>query len=181
MVRVFHVKPFSEAVRACFKAAIAERVQWLVTIDADLLVVDSLSSILQRQAGEIQPDQWQALGLMDCKLGGVRRGGVRLYRVAGLVDKLQAIDDKATRPESELCKLFPQVRQFEEITAFHDYEQWLADLHRKGDAHRFKHSNWRKTGIISRWKEQADSDPDFKAALQGWRGKPLTMPEKPPL
>jgi hypothetical protein len=169
-VQPIRVAPFAEAVRECFRIGIASRADWLVTIDADLLVLDGALNLLRvakRTTG------WQVLGRVRDRLyGGIRRGGVRVYRVATLDRVLPLVRDDAIRPEGDLAGIVPGVEMVETVTALHDYEQWYADLYRKGAAHRIKHPNWN----VERWRKSEDRD--LRVAYAGWIGSPMPYREK---
>lgn len=175
-VVVVRRSPFFEAVRECMRIGMRSGRTWLVTIDADVLISPTYWQ-------DIEPeihghDTWQVLGCMDDKLsGGIREGGVRLWRIDRLRSLVGAVRD-VVRPEADLCDRFPGWLQVPVITGRHDFEQYYRDLHRKGASHRRKHPKW--TSHVERaWRDAPDHD--LQAAYAGWHGQPLTFTEKAPL
>lgn len=177
-VEVVRAQPLVAAVAECFRLAIAAGTRWLVTVDADVLVADDCADGLAASAQALlYGGGWQALGLCDDKLvGGPRRGGVRLYRVEVLPQRLGQLRD-TVRPEGDLARRFGYLPT-QQVTGQHDYEQWYRDLYRKGAQHRAKHASWART-VVPRWRRSMD--PDLRAALAGWDGEPFEMAEKAPL
>lgn len=171
---VIHVSPFADAVRECFRIGLESGAEWLVTVDADVLIAadyrEKISEELKGFSG------WQVLGHIDDKLfGGTRIGGVRAYRVAAIPALLPAIRDGVLRVESQLCMEHPGWRLSSLVTGRHDYEQYYRDLYRKGAAHRVKHRSW--AGLVERVWARSD-DRDLRAAYAGWHGRPMAFAEK---
>lgn len=171
---IIRVSPFADAVRGCFRIGLESGAEWLVTVDADVLIAsdyrEKISEELKGFSG------WQILGHMDDKLyGGVRVGGVRAYRVAAIPKLLPTVRSDVQRVEARLCADHPGWRLSSIITGRHDYEQYYRDLHRKGAAHRVKHPAW--SGLVEKtWARSADKD--MQAAYAGWHGRELTLTEK---
>ena len=179
-VMVLRVRPFAEAVRAGFRAAIGGGYRWLVTCDADILIDEACAQKVELIKRRLHPGQWQAIARVRCRLAGDRKGGLRVSRVAALARKLEAVRDDVTRPEAELCRIGAGDWIYApEIMGRHDYEQWYRDLYRKGSAHRAKHASWGRK-IAPRWR--ASLDRDLLAAAAGWDAAPMPdWPEKEPL
>lgn len=174
---VLRISPFSEAVRECFRIGIDSGAEWLATIDADVLIAHDYRERIAPEAEAT--DCWQVLGQMDDKLyGGIRQGGVRLYRVSALPDLIGRVRDDAVRPEADLCDTLGNWHESQVVTGSHDYEQFYRDLYRKGAAHRKKHTKWVE---LSETVWRHSSDRDLQAAHAGWRGNPLKFTEKDPL
>ena len=59
-VHVLYVAPFSEAVRECFRLAIASNAKWLLTVDADVLLDRGAVKALYAQPPQMQG--WLVVG-----------------------------------------------------------------------------------------------------------------------
>ena len=172
-VHVLHVAPFSEAVRECFRLAIASKAKWLLTVDADVLLDRGAVKSLYAQASKIKG--WQVVGRVRDRLSdSVRMAGVRMYRVSVLPAVLPYVSEGTPRPEGTLARLFAGWEESQAVCGLHDYHQWLRDYHRKGAQHRAKHPEWTKHA--ERWRNS--SDPELIAAARGWDGLPLDMVER---
>ena len=179
-VTLINVAPFGEAVRECYRIGIDSGAKWLVTIDADMLIAPDYAERMSDIVRDLPDDVWQVLGDTDDKLSmSVRQGGLRLHRVSALPGLIERVQDDAVRPESALCHAVGGWKYVNVVTCRHDYEQWFADLHRKGAQHRRKHKGWAWT-VVPCWRESGD--PDLVAAWQGWQGVALSCRrEKAPL
>lgn len=174
-VVVLRRAPFVDAVRECMRVGIRSGREWLVTIDADVLIAPNYWSDMQPIIESADAGVWQILGLMDDKLSGsVRQGGVRARRVSALPWLLDQVRD-SVRPEGDLCVRFPGWLSTDLVTGRHDYEQFYRDLYRKGAAHRRKHAKWSEM-VEDRWRNSPDRD--LQAAYAGWHGAPMKFTEK---
>lgn len=173
-VRVIQVAPFHEAVRECFRIGIGSGAEWMLTVDADVLLHDGAVAQLLCEARTCSVRQ--IVGRVQDKLyGGVKLAGVRLYRVSGLAEMLPHVAD-VIRPEGDLAKRFGYVRS-DVVVGLHDYHQWRRDYYRKGRQHRVKHPHW--TVRAAKWRKSKDLD--LVATAQGWDGVEFTVPEVGPL
>jgi hypothetical protein len=179
-VVVLRIKPFAEAVRAGFRAAIGGGYRWLVTCDADILIDEGCAQKVELIKRRLKLDQWHAIARVCCRLAGDRKGGLRVSRVSALALKLKAVRDDVTRPEADLCRVGADDWIYvPEMIGRHDFEQFYCDLYRKGAAHRIKHASWGRK-IAPRWR--ASRDCDLLAAAAGWDAAPMPQwPEKEPL
>jgi len=179
-VVVIQVSPFHAAVRECFRIAEERKARWLVTCDGDVLVTPGIGRKVAAIANRLPSSEWQAIGQVHDKLAGCNRlGGLRLYRVSHLHLTSKVQIDNVTRPEAELCRVFPNWTRLPDVFGTHDYEQFYYDLYRKGAQHRVKHPGWSKT-IVPQWV--SSKDQDLLTALAGWHGDPIPRwKEKDPL
>jgi hypothetical protein len=179
-LHMVRLSPFAEAVRACLQAGIDSGLEWLVTVDADVLIAPGLTDYAERVTAAAGPDDWHVIGHMDdMPFPEPRQGGVRLWKTIALPSLIGHVNPDAIRPESALCRAYSAgLIETQEITGRHDYEQWRRDLYRKGAAHRRKHSSWGKLGIPAWWREKAETDTDYRAILQGWERVTFDCPEK---
>ena len=173
-VDTLRIAPFHEAVRECFRRGIESGAQWLLTVDADVLLHRNAVRELMAQP----VNGWQIVGQVKDKLyGGVKLAGVRLYRVSKLPEVLPYVSD-VLRPEGALTKIFEGWEPSREVVGHHDFDQWYRDYHRKGAQHRVKHPGWEKR-VKYEWRRSPDRD--LQAAWAGWAGQPMMFQEKAPL
>jgi len=163
---IVQVAPFYLAVRECFRIAQESTADWLITVDADVILADDYRNRLEREIVRTETHEWQILGTMDCKLSGsVRQGGARAWRVSALAN-MQVRDVR--RPESDLCHRYGNWRYVDDwITGRHGYDQSPRYYHRAG-----RNPKWRNR---KQWHEywRQSNDPDLAIALRGLRGLPL--------
>ena len=159
--RIVRASPLFKAVRECFDVAIADGADWLITVDADLIIADDYREKLVQHLDK----SWTILGDMDCYIAGkVRQGGVRAWRVDALHDKTV---HNVSRPESYLCHAhtFHYVQGW--VTSRHGYDQSPEYYYRVGANPKWRNrAEWHR-----RWKYT--TDPALRAAYRGFKGWPL--------
>jgi len=172
-VHVVSEMPFESALRKTYKIGIESGEKWLMTLDADVLLrKDAVSNLFSR--AEALPEHFfQIEGLVHDKLTGMyRKAGHRIYRTKYLDTALRHIpvNNSEIRPEYVTLQRMEAIgfRSMEINTVFgvHDYEQFYRDVYRKAFVHANKHQVWLPK-LISRWKELACEDDDFRIALRG--------------
>ena len=171
-IHLVNLVPFKRALEECYRIAIREKKKWLITVDADMLLLPDTVQTLISYAEEMPGNYFQLQGRIADKITGeIRKAGPRIYRVKYL-DKalelsLQAQD--RIRPEaSVVMKMgddgYPS-RYISDITCFHDFEQYYTDLYRKSLVHAQKHPEY-LISIIRRAVEFQQHDPDYSVILQ---------------
>ena len=172
------VRPFTDAVRRCFEIGIESGADWLLTVDADVLVFPGAVQEFTGLAERMPKDVFHFQGSIRDKLypREIRPAGHRMYRVRDLPSLLGLIRDDI-RVESSLVRRYQggKTIQVENLFGLHDFEQSYADLYRKGRTHAIKHGSW----PVAHWKRSADLD--FRAAYAGWHKLAWKLPEKAPL
>jgi len=165
--------PFEQTLRKCYKIGMESQVKWMVTLDADILLRESAIADLLVEAERLPENYFQLEGLVFDKLTGIyRKAGHRVYRVSCLKLAMQQIpeDKEEIRPEyttiQRMEKLGYKSYLVNKAFGIHDYEQYYADIYRKAFVHANKHQNW-LVDFITRWKELASNDSDYKIALKG--------------
>lgn len=175
---VLSIAPFTDAVKRCFEIGIEQKADWLLTIDADVLVfptaVDSLIELARRVPRQVFHFQ----GMIQDRLSKKPRpAGHRMYRGSHL-ERLLPLVEEHIRVEANLIQKYRKTGFSHygatEVIGKHDYEQWYRDLYRKAAVHSVKHSVWN----IAHWER---GDKDLRAAWAGWHGLPWDEPEKEPL
>lgn len=173
LVRVIEAEPFEEALRRCYGAGLESGAAWMMTLDGDVLLrpgaVREFLSAAEAAGGACL----QLEGRIFDKLSGTHRNaGHRIYRVRHLKRALACIprDGEVIRPETETLRRmeaqgFPSLR-LEPTFGIHDFEQHYEDLYRKAYVHAHKHAQW-TARFITRWRELAPRDPDFRITLRG--------------
>ena len=173
-IQVVDQRPFEAALRSCYELGINSGAEWMMTVDADVLLRPGAVKDLLGVAKDL-PEQYLAVeGLVHDKLRGRHReAGHHLYRVRHLKKALSALpgDGEEIRPEfatlRRVSRLGHPFLKCETVFGIHDYEQFYRDLYRKGFVHGQKHPDW-LAGVLPRWKSEAEADPDFAVALRGY-------------
>ncbi len=168
---IVHEVPFSAAMRKSFKIGIRAGRKWTYCIDADVLLQPgSIPKMLK--LAENEPEKVCEIQgfVMDKFFGGPRQAGNHLYRTSLLSRVIANIPEEGTdiRPERySLGKMDEQGYPWKSvpcIVGLHDEYQSNYDIYRKAFVHGIKHLD-RTELLITRWRELADRDPDFKVAL----------------
>lgn len=170
---VVNERPFEAALRRCYQIGIDSEAEWMMTLDADVLLREGALEAFLTEAKQMPDHYLQVEGLIHDKLfGSYRRAGHRLYRTRYLRTALQNVpaDGSELRPEcstlQRMASLGFPLMALDTVFGIHDYEQRFEDIYRKAFVHVHKHPEW--IGLLAqRWKQHADGDPDFQIALRG--------------
>jgi len=172
-IHLIHEIPFSAALKKSYAIGLAERRKWTMVIDADVLIRPGIIKDLYVRA-ENSPQSVFVLisDMLDNFFGGVRVGGVKMYRTKLLKKALKIAPDLNKRPEGQVNKTMHKDGYYVDITdiscGLHDFEQFYADIFRKGFAHGNKHALLADL-LIPYWKRMSKKDNDFKVLLAGFK------------
>ncbi|MEX1257206.1 MAG: hypothetical protein WEG36_06280 [Gemmatimonadota bacterium] len=171
---VVNEQPFERALRRCYQIGLESGAEWMVTVDADVLVREgALRDLLAVAAG--MPDSFvQAEGLVLDKFAGTyRHAGNRVYRTRLLDVALDALGPPGVelRPESAaLARLAmrgaPSLAS-RVVSGVHDYEQYYRDIFRKTFVQGQKFPEW-LVEKVPQWKASGAQDPEFAIATRGF-------------
>lgn len=181
-VHVIAIKPFTAAVVRCFEIGLESGADWLMTVDADVLVRPGAIRELWAYAGSMRPAVCEYQGLILDRLAMTERvAGPRMWRVSALEQLLPLVTD-AIRVESHVLQCAKKLGWRSEILSefnagVHDYEQYYRDLYRKAKVHSIKFAGWGQSTVPA-WRH---GDLDLQAAYAGWYGLSWTEEEKDPL
>lgn len=173
-VRLIRESPFSKALLKTFEIGIEKDKKWTFCVDADVLLRPGSIHEMVRLADSQHEKVCQVQGyMMDKFFGGVRKGGVHLYRTS-LLDKVikhVPVEGTAIRPESYALQKMSDngypTSVVPYVVGLHDFEQYNFDIYRKAFVQAEKHQS-RAELFIKLWKKRADSDFDYKVALRGF-------------
>jgi hypothetical protein len=173
-VHVLDERPFEAALRACYRIGIESDVEWMVTVDADVLPRPGAVWDLLAVAESLSDDYLQVEGLVHDKLlGGYRSAGHRAYRTRHLRKALDALPPDGTQIRPETWALERLAREghpstrCEVVFGVHDHEQFYRDIYRKSFVQGQKFREWLPE-VVPRWRALADEDPDFRVAMRGF-------------
>lgn len=164
--------PFPDTLRASLRWAANQAADWVVALDADVLV---LPSSLRRgiKLAERYPKTHFVITacVLDKFFGTVRPAGVRFYR-RSLIDR--ALESNAwltqIRPETALLQWMHAQGHPSADTALlagvHDHEQYYRDLYRTAVVHGVKFRD-RAERNIRRWSQLAPADDDYRVMMLG--------------
>ncbi len=171
-IHLINETPFSNALRKSYEIGIKSRRKWTLVVDADVLASDNIISELFER-GESRPKSVFCVqsSMLDKFFGGVRVGGMKLYRTDHLGQASTFIPEVNIRPEATVIKTMHKTGHYVDITdivcGLHDFEQSYADVFRKGFAHGIKHASLTKL-IMPYWERQKVTDKDFEVLLGGY-------------
>lgn len=165
--------PFESALRTSYRIGAESTNTWLMTLDADMLLLEGAVTRFYQQALQADNSTFQLQGLIFDKLSRTyRNAGPRLFRTALLSRAIELIpeDKEAIRPEFTTIHRM-QLQGYTsietgEVYAVHDFEQYYADIYRKAFIHAKKHTEW-IPDFIATWRSLADVDADYSVALRG--------------
>jgi hypothetical protein len=172
-VYLLNERPLEAALRKTYEIGIGTHADWLITLDADVLLREGAVSMLRTEAETLPKHYFQLEGLVHDKLTGLfRKAGYRIYRTKYLKDGLRKIPKNGTEIRPEFATLqrmaalgYPSL-EINMVFGIHDYEQFYRDIYRKAFIHANKHQIWLPQ-LIQRWKSLAVADDDFRIALRG--------------
>lgn len=172
VVHVVDERPFEAALRKCYRIGIETSAEWMVTLDADVLLRDEAINELLAEAMAMPPNHFQIEGMVYDKLTNrVRWAGYRCYRVQHLTvaECLIPPDRQEIRPESTTLERMAArghpSRRSCKVYGIHDFEQSFSDIYRKTRVHSVKHQSW-LYNLLPQWKIACIKDPDFRVALR---------------
>lgn len=172
-IHIIRKVPFKNALEACFRKAIESNSKWLLTLDADMILIPGVLSKFLVEAERMPHKYLQIQGRVVDKFYGTKRsGGPRFYKCEYLEYALRLsreLEDHI-RPESNIIKKMGSLgyasRYISVIVSLHDFEQYYSDLYRKACVYAVKHMN-KLPIILSQATNHAGTDPDFKMVLKG--------------
>ena len=165
--------PFEAALRRCYELGIKSGAQWMMTVDADVLLCDNAIAELLSEAIKLPESFFQIEGLVLDKLSGKhRKAGHRMYRIKYLQIALQNIPPNRLeiRPEATTLKKmaalgYPSM-EINNVFGIHDYQQFYADIYRKSFVYASKHPDW-IAHFVKYWKQGGCDIAEFRVALSG--------------
>jgi hypothetical protein len=174
-ITVIRKSPFSLALQKSFEKGIQLNRPLTLCVDADVLLfqdaIHKMILFMEQQRPLIFEVQFLVL---DKFFGGARQAGVHLFRTSILPIALGLIpsDPGNIRPEQHTLeamrkKGYPS-RRIDYLTGLHDFEQNYMDIYRKSFIQAHKHLEYAEI-FLSYWPKQAKEDPDFQAALLGYK------------
>ncbi|MDN3667878.1 hypothetical protein QWY93_00800 [Echinicola jeungdonensis] len=172
-IDIVHEIPFSAAIKRSFEIAIKSRKDWLLCIDADVLISKiGLEKVLSK-LDKYSKKTFCVQGLILDKFFGIfRPAGNHFYNIHHLKKAINYIpkDGETLRPESfikrEMALLDFPTQQSDIIIGIHDYEQYYADIYRKCFLQAHKHRSF-VDYVLPKWRSLASIDFDFKVAIYG--------------
>lgn len=172
-VHVVREVPFERALRRCYEIGAESGTKWMLTVDADVLLLPDGVRRLVRIAEELPAHYAQVEGRVYDKLFGIfRPAGHRVYRTSLLQHAIQGIpaEGATLRPESETLQALSErgflSRRHFVVAGIHDFEQSYVDLYRKAYVFAQKHQCWLDR-LVSRCVESRRTDDDFSVTMKG--------------
>jgi len=165
--------PFEAALRRCFDIGARSSKKWMLTLDADTLLLPGAVTELVA-AAEAMPDFFFQVGgrVYDHVFGIYRQAGHRLYRASLLAEAQGLIppDGKKIRPESVAGSRMGErghpSHQIALVAGLHDFGQSYRDLYRKSLIHGVKNRDLAAELLCRRLARPGDAD--FAVAERGF-------------
>lgn len=163
-----------EAIEKSFEFALKDESEWLITLDADLVIFPNFLTILKKVANSMKPKEIEAHAMtIDRLFLGYRSAGNRLYRVSSIpvLQKLLKKTKNNIRPEGTMLRLAEEqgykLKPIKDVVALHDFFQFSKDLIRKGYLCSFKHIEY-SSKILSTWRKMENNCFDYSILLKGF-------------
>lgn len=163
-----------EAIDRSFEIALKDDSSWLITLDADLIIMPNFLTIFRKVANSMKPKEIEAHAMtIDRLFMGYRSAGNRLYRVSSLplLRKLLNKTKNNVRPEGTMLRLAEEqgykLKPTKDVVALHDFFQYSKDLFRKGYLSSFKHIEY-SSKILSTWRKLSIDYFDYSILLRGF-------------
>lgn len=173
-IHITRISPFKSALEYGYELAIKKKMKWLLTADADtVLIPDTLDKFFL--IAEEMPDHYlQVQGrILDKITGTIRRGGPRIYRVEHLKKALLLSEssDDTIRPEQYIIRKMGEMgypsRYISPVLCIHDFEQYYRDIYRNAYVHANKHIDLLPTIITNALTLKTSEDQDYKIIIKG--------------
>lgn len=171
-IQIINETPFKKALETCFRTAIEKNVKWLLTIDADMIIVPGTLQPFFEAAEQLPDHFLQVQGkIIDKFTGMIRKGGPRIYRVRLLKKALELSEslEDHIRPESRIISIMGDLgypsRYISPIICLHDFEQYYSDVYRKSYVHAVKHEK-NLSKILTNAARHKDHDADYRIILK---------------
>jgi hypothetical protein len=172
-VLIINKTPFSESLRQSFRAGISINKKWTLCVDADVLLRKNslihMLSLAEKQSNNLLEIQGYVL---DKFFGGVRKGGIHLYRTSLLKIAINKIPNEGVdiRPETYMLNAmskegYPWLT-VPYVVGLHDFEQNYKDIYRKCFVYSRKH--FKLTYLFLEYWRQHVKDSDYKVAIMGF-------------
>lgn len=173
IIHTVEEQPFDAALLSCYKIGLSSGADWLITVDADMLLFDGSIETLLTEAKVMPDNYFQLQGtIFDNITGTIRWAGPRIYRTAylGKAIKFLETSENRIRPEYSTIQHMIQCgypsRSISQTLCLHDYDQFYKDLYRKAFIHAIKHEEL-IIDLIRRCKLLMETNPDFRVILKG--------------
>lgn len=173
-VKVVVVKdfPFEKTLTKCFEIGKDSGMDWMMTIDADVIVRKGVPKKLFEEAKKLPKAYFQIQArVYDKFTGSLREAGNRIYRTCFLSKAIGLIPDQNTkvRPESEVINEMVYQghpsRKSNLIIGIHGFHQSYVDIYRTVFVYSTKLTS-RIAKVLFTWKILAADDDDFLIALR---------------
>ncbi len=172
-VFIVHKSPFSLALKKSYEIGIEKGRKWTAVIDADVLIRSkALADLVIRAEGLPSSVFTIQSEMLDKFFGGIRVGGVKIYRTKLLPKATKLIPDVGVRPETYVIRKMHNQGYYVDISdivcGLHDFEQYYSDIFRKGFTHGKKHALLTDL-LVPYWQRLSKKDKDFEVLLAGFK------------
>ncbi|MCG2590800.1 hypothetical protein [Rhodohalobacter sulfatireducens] len=172
-INLIREAPFKKSLETCFQTAYKAQTKWLLTVDADMIIIPGTLRGFFQMAEEMPEQNLQIQGNnLDKFFASVRSGGPRIYRVDYLRTAYEISKNLPDniRPESnvisELGEKEHPSRYISTVNCIHDFGQYYSDIYRKSYAHSIKHIK-KLPKILQNTADKRAIDPDYKVFIKG--------------
>ncbi|MFW2437771.1 MAG: hypothetical protein ACN4GR_00195 [Arenicellales bacterium] len=168
-LHVVREKTHANAVESTIGLGLESKADWLVAIDADMLLIPGSMSTIRNEIQLCSNDTAILHPAVVDKLYRMRRWGLTVYRksiLEELNNEFQEIKKKQNiKIESAAIKQFTKNNQRQiyfsrKVAAIHDFYQYYRDLYRKAYLNASRNQGFNKN-VRKYWTRLAKTDPDY--------------------
>lgn len=169
VLHVLREKTHADAVERTIRIGLESKAEWLVAIDADMLLLPGSMSTIRKEIRSCSDDTAIIHPAVVDKLYRMRRWGLTVYRksiLEELHDEFQIIRKKQhLKIEGAAIKELSRKKHREvifsrNVTAIHDFYQYYRDLYRKAYLNTLRNPGFNKS-VGKSWMRLAKSDDDY--------------------
>ena len=169
ILHVLRKNTHAKAVESTIKIGLESNAEWLIAIDADMLLIPEGLTIIRKEIRSCSSDVAILHPAVVDKLYRMKRWGLTVYRqsiLSELHDEFQKIRKKQhLKIEGAAIKALSTKKNREvvfsrNVAAIHDFYQYYRDLYRKAYLNTLRNPGYNKK-TEKYWKRLANSDGDY--------------------
>lgn len=162
-----------DAIEKTFMLGLQSDAEWLVAIDADMLLVPGGISAIRKEIKSYDADVFVSYPAIYDKLYSMRRWGVTIYRVSMLEELYEAFKELKKNHHLKIeggavkavAKGGKKIFQSRNVVALHDFYQYYKDLYRKVYLNTIRNPGYNKKAK-KKWAGISSRDADYRVMLQ---------------
>lgn len=165
-----------DAIDKTFMLGLRSDAEWLVAIDADMLLLPNGVSVMREEIKSCDANVFVAYPAVYDKLYSMRRWGVTLYRTSMLEELYDVFKELKNKHHlkieggaiKEVAKREKEIFLSRKVVAIHDFYQYYRDLYRKVYLNTIRNPGYNKSAK-KKWAKAKKYDKDYLVMLQAMK------------